>query len=113
MWAKFGPLAICTTYRRLKAALDSLDQADEPHLGLVRYGARHLTGWNTMRFITTKRDCFRRSAKSARCFGSRTNTLASTVTLTRTTFRTIDHSRLRRQSVSRTSTAVSSICARW
>lgn len=58
MWAKFGPLAVCTTYRRLKAALDSLAPADEPHLGLVRYGARHLTGWNTMRFITTKRDRF-------------------------------------------------------
>ncbi len=58
MWAKFGSIAICSTYRRLKAVLDSFDVVDEPHLGLVRYGSKHLTGWNTMRFITTKREQF-------------------------------------------------------
>lgn len=58
MWVKFGPIAICSTYRCLKAALDSLDATDQPHLGLVRYGSRRLTGWNTMRFITTKREQF-------------------------------------------------------
>ena len=58
MWA-FGTVAVCSTYRRLKAALDSLDPADHPHLGMVRYGSTHLTGWNTMRFITTKREQFR------------------------------------------------------
>jgi hypothetical protein len=56
MWKEYGNngVAICSRYNLLKAALDSCD--GRPHLGLVRYGSKHLTGWNTMRFITTKRD---------------------------------------------------------
>lgn len=29
--------------------------ADRAYIGLVRYGSRHMTGWNLFRFITTKR----------------------------------------------------------
>ena len=28
---------------------------DRAYLGLVRYGSKHLTGWNVLRFVTTKR----------------------------------------------------------
>jgi hypothetical protein len=58
LWRKFGPIAVCSTYRRLKSALDAFDDADEPHIGLIRYGSAHLTGWNTHRFITTKRKTY-------------------------------------------------------
>lgn len=56
MWKKYGQdgVAICSRYSLLKTALDSCD--GRPHLGLVRYGSKHLTGWNTQRFITTKRE---------------------------------------------------------
>jgi hypothetical protein len=40
-------------YRLLKTALDAME--DRAYLGLVRYGSKHLTGWNVLRFITTKR----------------------------------------------------------
>lgn len=55
MWAQYGKdgVAIVSRYRPLKEVLDPIP--DRPHLGLVRYGSEHLTGWNTMRFITTKR----------------------------------------------------------
>ena len=61
-----------------------LDRADATYRVITvsefgRLGTRHLTGWNTLRFITTKRDRFRRSARSARCFGSGTNTPHQTV----------------------------------
>src|SRR5438552_16203787 len=46
-------VAICSRYRLLKSALDAM--ADRAYLGLVRYGSKHLTGWNLFRFITTKR----------------------------------------------------------
>jgi len=54
MWeghAKDG-VAICSQYGLLKSALDGM--GDVAHLGLVRYGIKHLTGWNVLRFITTK-----------------------------------------------------------
>jgi len=56
MWKEYGEdgVAICSRYRLLKAALDTT--GDRAFLGLVRYGWRHLTGWNMMRFITTKRE---------------------------------------------------------
>jgi hypothetical protein len=54
MWEKYGKdgVAVCSRYRLLKSALDSMNE--RAYLGLVRYGSDHLTGWNTLRFITTK-----------------------------------------------------------
>ena len=56
MWKQYGQngVAICSRYTLLKEVLDPI--TDRPHLGLVRYGSKHLTGWNTMRFITTKKE---------------------------------------------------------
>ncbi|HEV8030310.1 MAG TPA: hypothetical protein VGP42_04760 [Stellaceae bacterium] len=55
MWKEYGEggVAICSRYSLLKSALDAMD--DRAFLGLVRYGAEHLTGFNLFRFITTKR----------------------------------------------------------
>lgn len=55
MWKEYGVdgVAICSRYDLLKAALGHAD--GRPHMGLVRYGSRHLTGWNVQRFISTKR----------------------------------------------------------
>ena len=55
MWEEYGEggVAICSRYRLLKAALNAMD--DRAFIGLVRYGSRHMTGWNLFRFITTKR----------------------------------------------------------
>jgi hypothetical protein len=55
MWKEYGRqgVAICSRYRLLKSALDAM--GDRAFLGLVRYGSKHLTGWNIIRFITTKR----------------------------------------------------------
>ena len=54
MWKEYGGggVAIVSRYSLLKSALASLK--DEAYLGLIRYGVGHLTGWNIMRFITTK-----------------------------------------------------------
>jgi hypothetical protein len=54
MWEEYGEdgVAICSRYRLLKFALDAI--GDRAFLGLVRYGSKHLTGWNLFRFITTK-----------------------------------------------------------
>lgn len=72
MWRDYGSdgVAIVSRYSLLKAALDSMP--DCPHLGLVRYGSQHLTGWNTQRFITTKRQEFahEREVRSIRRLGS-------------------------------------------
>jgi len=46
------------TYAKLKAALDAPPDDDDAHLGLVRYGTKHLIRYNTMMFITTKREAF-------------------------------------------------------
>src|SRR6266702_3180319 len=45
MWKEYGAdgVAICSRYELLKAALAECD--GRPHLGLVRYGSAHLTGW--------------------------------------------------------------------
>src|SRR5690242_16805001 len=55
MWKQYGNegVAICSRYSLLKSALAGLD--DRAFLGLVRYGSKHLTGWNLLRFISTKR----------------------------------------------------------
>ncbi len=45
MWrsyAKGNGVAVCSTYGRLKSALDSMTLEDKAHLGLVRYGNAHL-----------------------------------------------------------------------
>jgi hypothetical protein len=55
MWEAYGHdgVAIVTRYDLLKAALDKL--IDETHIGLVQYGAAHLTDrFNALEFITTK-----------------------------------------------------------
>lgn len=54
MWKEYGDdgLAICSRYRLLKFALGTM--GDRAFLGVVRYGSKHLTGWNLFRFITTK-----------------------------------------------------------
>jgi hypothetical protein len=58
MWKEYGTdgVAICSRYRLLKAALDAV--ADRSFLGLVRYGAKHLRGFNLFRFIMTKRAAY-------------------------------------------------------
>ena len=55
MWKQYSEdgVAICSRYELLKCAIAVL--GDRAFLGLVRYGSKHLTGWNTLRFITTKR----------------------------------------------------------
>lgn len=57
MWNEYGNdgVAICSRYRLLRSALDTMD--GRIMLGLVRYGWKHLTGLsvNVIRFITTKR----------------------------------------------------------
>jgi hypothetical protein len=58
MWREFAQdgLAICSRYELLKSALNGM--LDETHLGLVRYGDKHLTQTmriNTLQFISTKR----------------------------------------------------------
>lgn len=59
-WETYGDdgVAVVSTYARLKAVLDTLPAEDDAHLGLVRYGTTHLTRYNTMMFITTKREEF-------------------------------------------------------
>jgi hypothetical protein len=54
MWEDYGRdgVAICSRYGLLKSGLGSM--SDRSFLGLVRYGSKHLTGWNVLRFITTK-----------------------------------------------------------
>lgn len=58
MWHGYGKdgVAICSRYRRLKSALNSM--SDRAFLGLVRYALDHV-GFNILRFITTKRPEFR------------------------------------------------------
>jgi hypothetical protein len=60
MWKEYGEdgVAICSRYCLLKSALDAM--GDRAFLGLVRYGAKHLTGFNLFRFITTKRADYER-----------------------------------------------------
>ena len=55
MWKEYGEdgVAICSRYCLLKSSLDAM--GDRAFLGLLRYGTKHLTGFNLFRFITTKR----------------------------------------------------------
>jgi hypothetical protein len=55
MWREYGSdgVAICSRYSLLKSALDAM--SDRAYVGLVRYGAEHLSGFNLFRFIMTKR----------------------------------------------------------
>src|SRR5579872_1799938 len=55
MWKEYGEdgVAICSRYRQLKSALDAM--GDRAFIGLVRYGTKHMRGFNWVRFITTKR----------------------------------------------------------
>ncbi len=55
MWEGYGHdgVAVISQYKLLKAALSGL--TDETHLGLIQYGASHLTNrFNAMEFITSK-----------------------------------------------------------
>ena len=56
MWARYGRdgVAIVSRYDLLKQALHPLPE--KVMVGLIRYGTKHLTGWNVIRFITTKRE---------------------------------------------------------
>jgi len=56
MWARYGRdgVAIVSRYDLLKRVVDPL--LDKTMVGLIRYGTSHLTGWNVVRFVTTKRE---------------------------------------------------------
>ncbi|MCX5876690.1 MAG: hypothetical protein NT087_10450 [Deltaproteobacteria bacterium] len=56
MWRRYGKdgVAIVSRYDLLKQVLHPLP--DKIMVGLIRYGATHLTGWNVIRFVTTKRE---------------------------------------------------------
>lgn len=56
MWARYGKdgVAIVSRYDLLKKVLRPLP--DKVMVGLIRYGTAHLTGWNPIRFVTTKRE---------------------------------------------------------
>jgi hypothetical protein len=60
MWQQYAKdgLAIGSRYSLLKQALGSCEGTLGAFLGLVRYGSKHLTGWNVLRFISTKREKF-------------------------------------------------------
>ena len=60
MWQQYAKdgLAVGSRYSLLKHALKSCESTLGPFLGLVRYGSKHLTGWNVLRFISTKRERF-------------------------------------------------------
>ncbi len=60
MWQQYAKdeVAVGSRYRLLKHALGSCESTLGVFLGLVRYGAKHLTGWNVLRFISTKREKF-------------------------------------------------------
>lgn len=56
MWARYGKdgVAIVSRYDLLKQVLHPLP--DKVMVGLIRYGTKHLTGWNIIRFVITKRE---------------------------------------------------------
>ena len=59
MWKEYAHdgVAVSSRYNLLKGALNSCD--GQVYLGLVRYGWKHLTGWNVIRHITTKQEKFK------------------------------------------------------
>ena len=73
MWARYGKdgVAIVSRYDLLKRVLDPL--GDKVMVGLIRYGTAHLTGWNVLRFVTTKRESYR-SEREVRAMIWLTNT---------------------------------------
>jgi hypothetical protein len=56
MWTQYGRdgVAIVSRYDLLKQVLHPLP--DRVMVGLIRYGTKHLTDWNVVRFVTTKRE---------------------------------------------------------
>ena len=58
IWKLYGEdgVAVFSRYSLLKKAIELHPKA---FLAQVRYGDDHLTGWNTLRFIMTKREAFR------------------------------------------------------
>lgn len=58
MWRRYGKdgVAIVSRYDVLRHVIDPLP--DKVMVGLIRYGTAHLTGWNVIRFMTTKRQEF-------------------------------------------------------
>lgn len=56
MWARYGKdgVAIVSRYDLLKQVLHPLPE--RVMVGLISYGTKHLTGWNVIRFVTTKRE---------------------------------------------------------
>lgn len=56
LWARYAKdgVAIVSRYDLLKQILQLLP--DKVMVGLIRYGSAHLTGWNVIQFITTKRE---------------------------------------------------------
>ncbi len=45
MWRQYAAgngVAVCSTYAKLKAALEPLPADDRPHLGIVQYGNKHI-----------------------------------------------------------------------
>ena len=60
MWKKYAKdgIAIGSNYNLLKCALSSCESKLGAFLGMVRYGSKHLTGWNVLRFISNKREKF-------------------------------------------------------
>jgi hypothetical protein len=59
MWKEYGDdgVAICSRYYLLKSALDAM--GDQAFLGLVRYGEKHLSRYNLLSFIMTKREKYK------------------------------------------------------
>lgn len=57
-YAKGNGVAVCSTYARLKSSLDALAAEDKAHIGLVRYGSKHLMPGrvNLMINISTKQE---------------------------------------------------------
>jgi hypothetical protein len=60
MWSQYGKdgVAIVSRYDLLKQVLQPL--VDEVSVGLIRYGSAHLTRWNLLQFIRTKREEYSR-----------------------------------------------------
>ena len=59
MWARYAKdgVAVVSRYELLKQVLHTLP--DKVMVGLIRYGTNHLTGWNVIRFVTTKREQYK------------------------------------------------------
>lgn len=59
MWARYGKdgVAIVSRYDLLREVLEPL--VDRVMVGPIRYGTAHLTGWNVVRFVTTKREQYK------------------------------------------------------